>query len=211
MIGGLLSAHVAGVGAAVVSGVGVHDFAVETRIGNAEAIAAADHGSGVDDGNDEVFGVFATAEEGKNAVVGVVGVDPFETVPVELDLMERGLGSIEMIEIADEALDAAVGIVLEEMPIEAVSFAPFVALGKLLAHEEELLAGMRVLISVEQTEVGELLPHVAGHFVEQRVFAMDDFVVGKGKQKVFGEGIEQGESEFVVFVFAMNGIVRKII
>ncbi len=207
----MLSAHVAGVGAAVVSGVGVHDFAVETRIGNAEAIAAADHGSGVDDGNNEVFGVFATAEEGKNAVVGVVGVDPFETVPVKFNLMESGLGSIEMIEIADEALDAAVGIVLEKVPIETVSFAPFVALGELLAHEEKLFAWMRVLIGLEQTKVGKLLPHVARHFVEQRVFAMDDFVVGKGEKEIFRECVKQGKSELVVFVLAMNGIVGKII
>ena len=33
------------------------------------------------------------------------------------------------------------------------------------------------MIGEEQTEIGELLPQVAGHFVEQRVFAVDDFVV----------------------------------
>src|SRR5213079_2455608 len=85
MIGGSLPTHVAHIGAAVVSGVRVHD------------------------GDDEVFSVFAAADEGKNTVVGVVGVNPFETVPVKLDLMEGGFGGIEMIEIADEPLDAAMG------------------------------------------------------------------------------------------------------
>ena len=115
-----------------------------------------------------------------------------------------------MIEIGDQVLDAAVGIVLEEVPIEAASFAPFVALGELLAHKEKFLAGMGVLIRIKKAEIGELLPHVAGHFVEERVFAVDDFVVRKGKEKIFGEGVEQRKSELIVFVFAMDGIVREI-
>ena len=157
--------------------VGVHDFTVEAGVGHTKAVAAAGDWRGVDDGDNEVLGGFAPADEGKDAVVGVVGVDPFETVPIELDLMESRLGDVEMVEIGDEALDAAVGIVLEEVPVEAASFAPFVALGEFLAHKEEFFAGVGVLIGIEQTEVGELLPHVAGHFVEKRVFAMYDFVV----------------------------------
>src|SRR5216684_8998715 len=97
VIGGLLAALVANVCAAVVGGVGVHDFAVEARIGDTQAIAFADYGSGVDDGDNQVFGIFATADEGKNAVVGVVGVNPFETVPVMLDLMEGGFSGVKMI------------------------------------------------------------------------------------------------------------------
>src|SRR5438034_7127143 len=79
VVGGLLAAHVADVGAAVVGGVGVHDFAVVAGLRNAEAVTFADDGRSVDNGNDEVFGFFAAANEGKNAVIGVVGVDPFET------------------------------------------------------------------------------------------------------------------------------------
>src|SRR5947207_2683051 len=107
MIGGLLAAHVADVGAAVVSGVGVHDFAIEAGLRNAETVAFADDGRGVNDGDDEIFRVFAAANERKDAVVRVVGVNPFETVPVKLDLMEGRFGGIEMIEIADAALDAS--------------------------------------------------------------------------------------------------------
>ena len=206
-IDGLLAAHVADVRTAVVDGVGVQNFLVEAGIGDTEAVAAADDGRGVDDGDDHILGIFSAADKGENTVVRVVGVNPFETVPVKLNLMESRFGSVEPVEIADEALDATVGIVLKKMPIEAVSFAPFVALGEFLAHEEELFAGMRVLIGVEQTEVGELLPHVAGHFMKERIFSMDDFVVGEGKKKIFGEGVEEREGEFIVLVFAMDGVV----
>ena len=210
MIGGLLATHVAHIGAAIVSGVRVHDFAIETGLRNAETVAFADDRRGVDDGNDEVFSVFAAADEGKNTVVGVVGVNPFETVPVKLDLMEGGFGGIEMIEIADEALDAAMGLVLEEMPVKTAGFAPFITLGEFLAHKEKFFAWVGALIGVKQTEIGELLPHIAGHFVEKGVFAVDDFVVGEGEKEIFGEGIKKGKGEFVVLVLAMNRVVGKV-
>jgi len=193
-----------------VGGVRIHDFAVEAGIGDTQAITFPDYRSGVHDGDDQVFGILAAADERKNAVVGVVGVNPFETMPIEIDLMESGFGGVKMVEIGDEMLDAAVGIVLEQVPIQAVSFAPFVALGELLTHKEEFLSRVSVLIAVEKTEIGELLPQVAGHFVEQRAFAVDDFVVGEREKEIFGEGVEERESEFVVFVFAVDGVVGKI-
>ena len=162
-------------------GVGVHDFAIKAHIRHTQAIAFADYGSRVDDGDDEIFGIFAAADESEDAVVGVIGVNPFETVPVEIDLMKGRLDGVKTVEIVDEMLDTTMGIVFEEMPVEAARFAPFVTLGELLAHEQEFLAGVSVLIGVEETKIGELLPHVAGHFVEQGIFSMDDFVVGEGE------------------------------
>src|SRR5260370_39122175 len=113
VIGGLLAALVANVCAAVVGGVGVHDFAVEARVGDTQAIAFADHGGGVDDGDNEVFGIFAAADERENAVGGVVRVDAFEPVPVMRDLMEGGFGGVVIILIVAEMLDAAIGTLLQ--------------------------------------------------------------------------------------------------
>src|SRR5207249_8128282 len=148
------AAHVADVGRDMVGGVRVHDFAVVAGLRNAETVTFADDGRGVDDGDDEVFSVFAAADEGKNTVVGVVGVKPFETVPVKFDLMEGGFGGIEMIEIADEALDAAMGIVLKEMSVDAAGFGPFATLGEFLPHDEKLFVCMSALIGVEQSDIG---------------------------------------------------------
>src|SRR4029077_1816103 len=131
-------------------GVGVHDFTVETRIGDPQAIAFAYHRGSVDDRSNEVFWILAAPDEREDAVVGVVGVDPFETVPVMIDLMEGGFGGVKVIEIADEFLDAAVGIPLEQVPVEAAGFAPFVALRELLAHEKKFLSRVSILIGVEQ-------------------------------------------------------------
>src|SRR6266850_6901598 len=150
-IGGLLAAHVADIRTAVVDGVGVHDFTVQAGVRDTKTITAAADRCSVDDGDDYIFGIFSTADERENAIVRIVGVNPIETMPVKFDLMESGLGGIEMIEVGDELLDAAMGVVPEQVPIQAVRFGPFAALGEFLAHEEEFLARMGVLIGVEET------------------------------------------------------------
>ena len=101
-------------------------------------------------------------------------------------------------------------IVLQQVPIEAAGFAPLIALSEFLAHEEKFLARVSALIRQEQTEICELLPQIAGHFVEQRVFSVNDFVVGKGQHEILGEGIEHRERHLVVLVFAVNRVLREI-
>ena len=111
--GGVLAAGVAYVGAAVVCGVGVEDFLVEAGARDADDIAFTDDGSGVEDDDDKVVGSFAVSEEGKDAIVAVVAIDPFEAVPVEIDFVEGRFGGEGVIEISDEFLNAAVGIPLQ--------------------------------------------------------------------------------------------------
>ena len=57
-------------------------------------------------------------------------------------------------------------------------------LAEVAAHEQQLLAGMRPHVAVEQPQVGELLPQVAGHLVEQRALAVHDFVVRQRQDEV---------------------------
>ena|SRR5579864_3970255 len=166
-VGSELAPRVADVGAAISSGVGVENFLVVTGVGDTETIAFADNGRAIDDGNDEVIRRFPAADERKNAVVCVVGVDPFKTLPVEIDLMKCRLGSVKLVEVSDKLLDAAMRIVLKKMPVNAACFGPFAALGDLLTHEKEFFAGMGVLIRKEETEICKLLPHIARHFMEE--------------------------------------------
>ena len=42
--------------------------------------------------------------EGKDAVIGVVGIDPFEAWPVEVHLVERGFLGIQLVQVADRYL-----------------------------------------------------------------------------------------------------------
>ena len=60
---------------------------------------------------------------------------------------------------------------------------PLAPLANLVAHEQELLARVAVHVAVQQPQVGELLPQVAGHLVEQRPLAVHDLVVRERQQK----------------------------
>src|SRR2546430_12840650 len=57
-------------------------------------------------------------------------------------------------------------IPLQKMPVETMRFAPFVALRELLAHKQEFFAGMRVMVAVQQAQIGELLPRSEEHTSE---------------------------------------------
>ena len=107
VVGGGLAADVADVGATVVGSVGVENFFVEAGAGDTDDVAFADHGSGVHDDYDEVVFSFTFAQEGKHAVIAVVAIDPFETLPVEIDFVESGFGGEKVIEIGDQFLNAA--------------------------------------------------------------------------------------------------------
>jgi hypothetical protein len=54
---------------------------------------------------------------------------------------------------------------LEQVPIDALVVIPFLPLADFASHEQQLLAGVRVHPGVKHTEVGELLPWIARHFV----------------------------------------------
>lgn len=94
---GLDATEIADAGAAVVCGIGVENFLIEASFGNADAIATADDGRGVENHDEKIFAIAGTADKGENAAVGVVAVNPFETRPFEVHLVERGLRSMQMI------------------------------------------------------------------------------------------------------------------
>ena len=116
-----------------------------------------------------------------------------------------------LVQVAHQGLHTTVRFVLQQVPVEAASLAPFLALGNLLSHEQQFFSGMRELIAEKQTQIGELLPHVAGHFVKKRVLAVDDFVVREGQDEIFGEGVKKREGQLVVLVAPEDRILGKIV
>src|SRR5437667_8701923 len=87
------------------------------------------------------------------------------------------------------------------MPVETLLKVPFVPLSEFPAHEEKLLSWMSVHVPVEKSEVGEFLPSVSRHFVEQRTLSVDDYIVCSWEDQVFGEGVPEAEGQLVVMVF----------
>jgi hypothetical protein len=83
------------------------------------------------------------------------------------DLPERGLVPVEAVEVAHERLHAAVLGPLEQVPVEAPLVTPLALLRQLPAHEQQLLARVRPHVAVQRAQVGELLPAIPGHLVQQ--------------------------------------------
>ncbi len=88
---------------------------------------------------------------------------------------------------------------------------PLCPLADLTAHEEQLLAGLRVLVGQEQPQVGELLPVVAGHLAEQRPFPVHHLVVGQRQHEVLRECVQHAERQRGVVEASMHWIVRHVL
>src|SRR5271168_4053806 len=75
------------------------------------------------------------AQERDHAHLRVVGIHPLKSFMREIDLMQRRLGAINTVQVADEALYAGMTRHVGDPPFEFAFMGPFAALRKLSAHE----------------------------------------------------------------------------
>ena len=101
--------------------------------------------------------------------------------------------------------------VVEEPPVELRVRVPLGPLPELSTHEQQLLAGVSPHPGVEGTEVGPLLPVVAGHLRDERTLAVHDLVVAQRQDEVLGERVQQAEGEVVVVVLAVYRLLREVL
>src|SRR5207253_7737910 len=93
----------------------------------------------------------------------------------------------------------------QQMPVQAAVVPPFTSLPELVTHEQQFLAGLRIHISEKQAQVGEPLPLVARHFIEQRALAMDDFIMRERQHKDCGDSISHTETKKSVVEYQYSG------
>src|SRR5207302_3412342 len=151
------------------------------------------------------------AQESEHARRRIAGVDPFESRLIEVELIQRGLGSQRAVEISYPALHAGM---LEERrypPFESALVRPFTALAEFAAHEQELFAGVRPHIAEQEPQIGELLPGIAGHLANQRSLAVDHLVVRQRQHEVLEERVPDRERQPIVMVPAMDWILAHVI
>ncbi|MNI61283.1 hypothetical protein D3C73_1165460 [compost metagenome] len=100
---------------------------------------------------------------------------------------------------------------LSKEPVQSVLLGPLCFLTELRAHEDQLLARMRPLISKERPQVCQLLPAVTGHLAQHGSLAVNYFVVANGQQEVLREGVDQGERDGAVVPFAVDGVFGDVL
>jgi len=140
-----------------------------------------------------------------------VAIDPLESARIEVELVQCGLAAVETIEVADQQPHAVVDREIEQHPVELAGFRPFVPLAELAAHEQQLLARVGILPGVEQAQVGEALPGVAGHLVEQALLHVHHFVVRQRQHEVLGPGVHLAEGQLVVLVLAVDRFLLDVV
>ena len=91
--------------------------------------------------------------------------------------MQRRAIAIQPVEVTHQRAHAFVQRRTTQVPIERAVFAPFARLGKLLPHEQQLLARIAPHHRIIGAQIGELLPRVAGHLGKQAAFAMHHLVM----------------------------------
>src|SRR4030095_13637963 len=106
---------------------------------------------------------------------------------------QRRQSPVEMVEGADQRLNACMPWPLGEMPIERVVVPPFVFLAKLSAHEQKLLAGMAEHETVIGAQICKALPLVPRHAAEDRAFAVHDFVMRQRQNEILRKRVMQTE------------------
>jgi len=111
-----------------------------------------------------------TTDERRSALYGLVPaiLGIHIAVPLLVAGVQGGPVAVEVVEVADQVVEAAMGPVLQQVPVEPDILVPLAALGEILAHEQEFLARVTVHEPVQRAQVRELLPRVARHLAEKR-------------------------------------------
>ena len=184
-------------GAAVLLIVGVEDLLVAAGVRHAHLVLLAQHRVEVAYDKHHLARSVA-AQERDDALLAVVGHDPLEALPAVIDLPQGGRVTVEVVQIPDVALQLTVLIVAEQHPVERLLLVPLDKLAEVLAHKEQLFAGMGHHVAKEGAQVREFFLIIAGHLVQQAALAVDDLVVADGQHEVLTERIEEAERDLAV-------------
>ena len=145
----------------------------------------------------------------EHAGLVIVSHDPLESSLLAVAHVQRTERAIRTVEIADPARDAGVRGVRADRPVELVVVVPLAPHTELAAHEQELLAGQRPLIAVEQAQRCIALPRIRRHLRDQRSLAVHDLVVGQRQHVVLGVRVDRTERELIVVVLAVHRIALE--
>src|SRR5690606_8568596 len=183
--------------AAVLARVAVQELAPVAAAGHPDLVALPRHRGEVCD-DERLAPRRVPAQVRQHARLGIVAVHPLEAARVEVALPERGLRPVDAVQVLHPAAHARVRRQLEQAPLEPRLVVPLAPLPELAAHEEQLLARMRVEKTEQATQIREPLPIVAWHLAEQRALSVDDLVMRKRQHEVLGERVPEPESEALV-------------
>src|ERR1700731_257443 len=204
-------APVPDIGAAVGLGIGIEDLTPSPGKGHLDAVVAMHLGREIHDHEAALMGVAPLAQPGKHAAISVMHDQPFKPRRLAVELMQGRHRPVQAVEIADQALDAGMPRVFQQVPVEGVIVLPFIYLSELAAHEKQLLAGMTEHEAVIGAQIGEALPLVAGHASENGALPMHDLIMGEGQNEVLEKSVVKTKQDLPMVVLAVDRILADVI
>ncbi len=177
LVGGLNERSIAHITSRVIARVAIEDLLVEACLGDAHTVILSNNGREVAGNQQEVPRIASLAHINGDTVMAIHAVDPLEAFGFEIDFVQSRLIDHQVVQVGQHFLDAAMRFPLQQFPLDLRIVIPLVPLGEFAAHEQQLLAGVRPHVGVQQPQVRELLPQVARHLTDQRSLAVHDFVV----------------------------------
>ena len=206
-----LAAHVAEVAAAITGCVGVEDLLVEARQRNTDPVMGMALWCEV--GHHHKPGATAafTPHETDHGMTVVIAINPLESELVEVVAPEGRLSFVQRVEVIHQQLDALVGFVIQQIPLQISPDIPFSALAEFHPHEDGFLAGVGPHVGEQCSGVGVFLPVVTWHLVEKMALAMHHFVVAERQHEVFGVGVPDREGDVVLVELTEPGIQLEVI
>ena len=160
--------------------IAVEDFLVGTPFRHADSVRLPHHRCEVGDDYQVILWGFAPSEEGQDALLAVLGIDPAEAFLGVIQLPEAGAFSVEPVQCPAVVPKLFVQGVIQEVPVQTLLAVPFNELPELVAHEEQLFAWVGDHVGQEQPEARKLLPVIPGHLVQEGLFAVHHLIVGQG-------------------------------
>jgi len=128
----------------------IDGFLPSTSQRHPEPVVVPRYGREIAGADNDIPCISALPEKAQNTLLAVVTVDPGKAGRFEILLDQGPFSSEKGIEIPNPPLESLVRIVLEELPLQARIVIPLRPLTELTSHEEELLAGMKIHIAIEE-------------------------------------------------------------
>ena len=140
----------------------------------------------------------------------VAVTDPLEPLPREIDLIQRRICSVKIIDIPKERFKLLMAFIIENLPAKLFFVIPLVKLTELRAHESELLSRMSHHVADECFYSGKFHFVVARHFVHERTFSVNYLVMAYREHEILTESIDERECQIVMVIRPIDRIKRKI-
>ena len=142
------------------------------------------------------------SQETVNTAETVICIDPLKSGRIRIHLIHRFIFLIQMEQILVPVLDRLMFRLCQKIPVKLSLLTPFTQLGKLLTHEEKLLARMSHHERIAGFQICIFIKSKSRHLIDHGALQMHNLIMGKYKDIVLAVSVGTCERHHVVGVLS---------